>query len=320
MRRRRLLALVGSGAALAARRAAAQQAARLIGLLRGAEPDNDFAVRTIAARLRELGFEDGRDVAFTIRAAEGRTQAAPALAAELARLRPAVVVAFGDANTEAARMAMPETPIVSVSGDVVGAGFAQSVARPGGTVTGVSMIAEDLNAKRLEILAQLVPRGATVLILVDPAGASGLPGLRSAAQALDLAVTVAVTAGLEQIEGALEGARAAGASGIGVSHSVLFFAHRRRIVELAMALRLPAVLHWADIARDGAVAAYGPSLGEVFRQAGGLVARILRGERPAEIPIERPTRIVLAVNVRTARTIGLEMPPALLARADEVIE
>jgi putative ABC transport system substrate-binding protein len=268
-------------------------------------------------RLGELGFEDGRNVVFAIRSIESR-RAVTALVAEFARLRPAVMVVTDRSVVPALRAAMPATPVVTVAGDLVAAGLARSAAHPGGLVTGVALITEDLSAKRLEILAEILPRPATVLILVDTA-VSGMEGVRAAAPGLGITLQVAEVDGLDEIERAIA-ARAAGVSGIGVIGSPLFAAHHRRIIALAAAARLPVVFHWAEFGHEGALIAYGPSLIDISRLLAGQVARILRGERAADIPIERPTRITLVVNLRVARELGLAIPPALLARADEVIE
>jgi putative ABC transport system substrate-binding protein len=321
MKRRRFLALAGAVGVLAAGRTGAQPGAPLVGiLLNGAVADfDDFVSRTIIARLRELGFEEGRNVAFAIRSPDARGLV-PAVAAELARLQPAVIVVPDAAVVPAVRDAMPATPVVLVTGDLVALGFAQSVARPGGLITGVALISQDLNAKRLEILAAILPHPATVLILVDPRAPFGPASARAAAPALGLMLRVIEIAGPDEIERVLGEARAAGVSGVSVLPSAMFSAQRRRIIALATAARLPVVLYWAEDAHDGALVGYGPSRIEVFRLLAGQIARILRGESVANIPVEQPTRIALVVNLRVAGKLGLTIPPALLARADEVIE
>ena len=329
MRRRHFLALGGAAGALAARRAGAQPSVPLVGILALVASDelgsSTLVSRTIIARLAELGFADGRNVAFAIRSFDARG-AVPAVAAEIARLRPAVVAVVDPRAVPAVRDAMPATPVVTVAGDLVALGFAQSAARPGGLITGVALISLDLNAKRLEILAEFLPRPATVLILADPAsvGVQAAPvspaGVRAAASALGLTLRVAEIRGPEDIERAIGEARAAGVRGIGMLNSALFTTHHHRIIALAAAARLPTVFHWAEFAHEGALVAYGPSRVELFRLVADQVARILRGERPADIPVEQPTRIALVVNLRVARELGLTIPQALLARADEVIE
>jgi putative ABC transport system substrate-binding protein len=168
------------------------------------------------------------------------------VAAEFARLRPAVMIVPDSAVVPVVRDAMPATPVVAVAGDLVAAGLAQSVARPGGLVTGVALITEDLSAKRLEILAEVLPRPATVLILADPATSSGPERVRAAAPALGLTLQVTEVGGLDEIERAIE-ARAARVSGIGVLSSPLFAVHHRRIIALAAAARLPVVFHWGGV-------------------------------------------------------------------------
>jgi len=321
MRRRAVIPLLGGAAVawqVAARRAGAQLAVPVVGILTPSDERSSPITPGMIARLAELGFEDGRNVALAIRS--GARQAVPAMAADLARLRPAVMVVIDPAVVPAVRDAMPATPIVSLTGDPVTAGFAQSLARPGGLITGVAVIGEDLGAKRLEILAEILPHPARVLFLRDPAAPISPAAIRAAAPALGITLRDAEVAGPEDIERVLGDARASGLGGIGVLNSPLFFVQRHRIIALAAAARLPTIFHWVEIAHDGALLAYGVSLAETSRLLAGQVARILGGERPADIPVEQPTRIALAVNLRVARALGLAIPPALLARADDVIE
>ncbi|MBM3523686.1 MAG: hypothetical protein FJX57_12070, partial [Alphaproteobacteria bacterium] len=213
-----------------------------------------------------------------------------------------------------------ETPIVALAGDLVAMGAAESFARPGGNVTGVNFIGEELNAKRLEILAELLPRPARVLVLADTGSGSSVPEISATAAALGLTLSTVDVADLAGIELALTGARTRGFAGVNVLASPVLNAHRRRIIALVEAERLPAIHQWPETVTDGGLIAYGPSLIEMYRQVGSQVARILRGAKPAEIPIERPVRFDLAINQRAAAAIGLTIPPLLLARADEVIE
>jgi putative ABC transport system substrate-binding protein len=318
MRRRAVLPLLAGFALARPTSVGAQQPPALVGILFGSGSAGPVG-GTIAARLRELGFEEGRNVAFATRSPESRL-AVPAAIAALARLQPAVMVVTDPAHVSAVRDAMPTTPVVALSGDLVGAGFAQSVVRPGGLVTGVALIGEDLSAKRLEILAEVLSRPATVLILVDSQAPSRPTRVREAASALGLALRIAEVGTPEEMERALSEAGAAGVSGIGVLNSSMFSVHSGQIIAFALAAHLPVVLHWTEHAQGGALMAYGPSLTDVFRLVAGQVARILGGEAVAAIPVEQPTRISLVVNLRIARALGLTIPPALLARADEVIE
>jgi putative tryptophan/tyrosine transport system substrate-binding protein len=305
--------LLAAGAACVAVPAAAQARPALVAIVSVSQDNGALVIRTMRARLREADLLEGRDVAFVA--------TSPARAAELAAMGPALFVATGPEAIRAALGALPDTPVLALTGEMVASGFAQSLARPGGRVTGVSFISEDLNAKRLELLLELVQRPAEVMILADASvRAFGLREMEAAARTLAIRLRLAEVTGPESIDAALNGAHASGIRGVNVLASPMLNAHRRRIIALAQAERLPAIYQWHETAADGGLMAYGPSLRQLYRVLGTMAARMLRGTPAAEIPIERPTQIELAINLRTAEAIGVTIPASLLARADEVIE
>lgn len=305
--------LLAAGAACVAVPAAAQARPALIAVVSEARDNGAWVIRAMRARLREFDIVEGRDVAFAA--------TSPARATELASMGPALFVATGPQAIRAALSALPDKPVLALTGEMVASGFAQSLARPGGRVTGVSFISEDLNAKRLELLLELEPRPAEVMVLADASVPPfGLREMEGAARTLDIRLGLAAVTGPETIDAAMTGAHGRGIRGVNVLASPMLNAHRRRIIALAQAERLPAIYQWPESATEGGLMAYGPSLGQLYRLLGAMAARILRGTPAAEIPIERPTQIELAINLRTAAAIGVTIPASLLARADEVIE
>jgi putative tryptophan/tyrosine transport system substrate-binding protein len=305
--------LLASGAAMVAADAMAQTKPAVIAVVSVAQDNGEWVVRAVRARLREFDIVEGRHVAFVT--------TRPAQVAEVAPLAPAVFIATGPQAIRAALASRPDTPVIALTGEMIASGFAQSLARPGGRVTGVSFISEELNAKRLEILCELLPRPAEVMILADPTGdAYGIPEMEASAAALGVRLRLENAADPAGIDAVLRGARDRGVHGINVLASPVLNAHRRRLIALAQVERIPAIYQWVETAMDGGLMAYGPSLGQLYRLIGSMAARVLRGTPVGEIPIERPTQIELAINMRTAEAIGVTIPANLLARADELIE
>jgi putative ABC transport system substrate-binding protein len=273
----------------------------------------------VRRELLALGLAEGRDYELHVRFAELRRERLPALAQELAAIGPALIIAPGP-SVSAALQAMPQVPIVMI-GDPVLAGAAASAHQPGGRVTGVNILFGPLNVKRLELLAELLPRGASVMVIATPgARTTDVPAQQAAADRLGLRLRVAYAESREQLEAALADARRLHVEGINQLNAPILWGLRRHTFEAAQALRLPAIYQWADAAAEGGLMAYGPRNSLVWRQALGIARRVLLGEPPARIPIEEPTHIQLALNLKAAAAIGLRFPPALLARADEVIE
>ena len=326
MKRRTLVLAMGAttlGAALARPRALGQAAKepRRVALLSVAT-EASFASSLQAVRdgLRERGHVEGRDIVVDIRYADGRAQELPRLAAELAALKPTVIIALGTLATDAALAAAADAPIVSL-GDLVAAGHAAQLGRPGGRVTGISFLPSPLNAKRLELLAELLPKGSAVLNLADSRPLSGsLQAVEAAGHALGLVLHAAYASTPAEIDAAFARARKLRVVGLNVLNSPFLHAERARIIQLAASTKLPAIYQWPETARDGGLMGYGPSLTAMFRQLAGFVSRILNGAKPGDLPIEQPTRFELVINLKAAKALGLTIPQSLLLRADEVIQ
>jgi putative ABC transport system substrate-binding protein len=270
--------------------------------------------------LRERGYVEGRDVVVDVRHADGQAQRLAGLAAELAALRPEVIVAPGPSATDAALAATAEVPIVSL-GDLVATGHVAQLGRPGGRVTGVSFWVTPLNAKRLELLAELLPRGSAVLNLADPLSRTRfMPVVEDAGRSLGLVMHAAYARTSAEIESAFIAARRLRVAGINVLGTPYVNAERARIIRLAADAKLPTVYKWPETARDGGLMGYGPSRTAVYRQLAGFVARILDGARAGDLPVEQPTKLELIINLKTAKALGLTVPQSVLLRADEVIE
>ena len=279
------------------------------------------AVQTFREGLRERGHVEGRDVVLDVRYAEGRAQDLPRLAAELAALKPAVIIAPGQAADAAlAATATLATPIVSL-GDLVASGYAAQLGRPGGRVTGISFLPFPLNAKRLELLAQTLPRGSAVLNLAElQAMPEAMQLVEVAGRTLGLVTHAAYARTADEIDAAFAAARRLRVAGVNVLNSPFLYNLRAHIFQLAASAKLPAIYQWPDAAREGGLMGYGPSLGVMNRQLAGYASRILAGARVADLPIEQPTRFELVINLKTARALGVTIPQTLLLRADEVVQ
>jgi len=255
------------------------------------------------------------------RYAEGHIERIPALAADLAARKPDAMVAIGDVAIRALRAETSTIPIVAGTDDLVEEGHAASLAHPGGNVTGISILASELNAKRLEVLKEAAPLVSRVAVLWDPAtGKFHLPTLRNVALTLSVNLQVHEVTGNETLNKALDAAEAWGADALNVLASPTLHALRRPIIEQAAARRLPAIYQWSESVREGGLMSYGPFRTDVLQGVALQLARVLKGDSPAEIPVQQPTRFELAINLKTAQPLGLAIPALLLARADEVIE
>ena len=275
----------------------------------------------VSQALRDTGIVEGRDILVEWRYAEGHIERIPALAANLAALNLDAIVAIGDVAIRALRAATATIPIVAGTDDLVGEGHAVSLSHPGGNVTGISILASELNSKRLDVLKEAVPSVSRVAVLWDPAtGTFHLPTLRSVAQTLGIELQVHEVTGSENLIKALDAAQAWGAEAMNVLASPTLHALRRPIIEQAAARRLPAIYQWGESAREGGLMAYGPFRTDVYQGIARQLARVLKGASPAQLPVEQPTRFELVINLKTAKALGLAIPPLLLARADEVIE
>jgi ABC-type uncharacterized transport system substrate-binding protein len=325
MKRRAFITLLGSAAAwpLAAR---AQQPGKLptIGFLGGSTPSVDGRrVAAFMVRLRELGWVEGRNVAIDVRWAAGRSERAAEIAAEFVRLKVDVIATFGTTPVLAAKQATSVIPIVfAQAADPVGTGVVATLARPGGNVTGLSSQTTDLPGKRLELLREVVPGLRRLAILANVDNVSAVlerSEARTAAGILGLEATMLDIRRGEDIGPAFEALKV-GADALYVVIDALVVTNRIRINTLALAGRLPTMYALREDVEAGGLMAYGPNSPDLFRRAAEFVDKILRGAKPAELPVEQPTKFELVFNLVTAKALGLTVPPTLLARADEVIE
>ena len=326
MRRREFIALLGSGVAGWPIALRAQQAAKLptIGFL-GANNASFERGSTDAfvQRLRELGWIDNRTVAIEYRWAEGREARVAEIATEFVRLKVDVIFTYATPSSIAAKRATAVIPIVfAAAGDPVGSGLVASLARPGGNITGLSIQQTDLASKRLEILRELLPGLRTLAILVDT-GASNSDLERgeaqTAANALGLATLISEVRRVDDIAPAFDALKGR-AEALYVCGSPLLTTNRIRVNNLALGVRLPTMHGFREYVVAGGLTSYGPNFPSLFRRAADYVDKILRGAKPSDLPVEQPTKFDFIINLTTAKILGLEIPPRLLTRADEVIE
>lgn len=293
-----------------------------VGLLGTREGPNTPAFRQ---GLRDLGYVEGRNLVITYRWSEGKAERFPALAAELVNLKMNVVVASGPSAALAAKAATTTIPIVfTLVGDPVGLGLVSSLARPGGSVTGFSsLVPEGFTQKQLELLKEMVPKATRVAVLRDPGSPTSvqpLPQTMEAAEKLSFKVQILDARTPEEIDRAFAAATQGRAEAIHVHGNPVFFINRDRIVELAATSRLPAMYFSSEVVRAGGLMSYGPDLSDLLRRTAGHVDKILKGAKPADLPVEQPTKYDLAINMKTAKALGLTIPQSLLLRADQVIE
>ena len=294
----------------------------LVGVLRINSPDNVEPFPTIfRGALGALGQVDGRNIRIQLRLAEGHAERFPELARALVREKASVIVASGDAAVRAAQQATETIPIVALVDDIVASGLIKSLAKPGGNTTGVSIIASELDAKRLEILKQIVPSGRRFAVLHDPASASARPELLTdAARVLSVELRTVDVRRPGDFGPAFASFSADGIDAVNILSSPLLFGFRAELCGLNMTYKLPAIGQAREMAEAGCLASYGISFSEFYAMAANLTDKMLKGARPAETPAEQPTKYELVLNQRTARAIGVEIPRTILARADEVIE
>jgi putative ABC transport system substrate-binding protein len=286
-------------------------------------PSDPSLVQAFAQGLADAGYVGGRNVAIEHRHAAGAPDQLPRLAADLVRAHIDVLFARGAGALTAARNATATIPIVAVDleSDPVAMGFVHNLARPGGNVTGVFLDLPELSGKQLQLLRNILPTASRVAVLGDPV--LNAPQFRATdLAARDLAIrlqklAVRTPADLAR---ALDAAKRGGAKALVLLSSPLIFVHRSEIGSMAAAKRLPAVSMFVEFAEAGGLMVYGPSLREAFRRCGGYVARILQGSRPGDMPVERPEKFDLVINLKTAKALGLTIPSSLLQRADQVIE
>ena len=307
--------------------AEAQQPKKIsrIGFLIGSSP-TAIAARIEAFRqgLRDLGYVEGKNIVIEWRYAEGKLDRLPALAAELVRLKIDIIGTGSPATTRAAKEATVTIPIVMAQDtDPVANGFVASLARPGGNITGLSTLAPELSGKQLELLKETVPRLSRVAVLGNstvPGNAQALKEMELAAGAFKVQLQYVDVLDLKDIETAFRAVSKGRADAVLVLGNPIFLSQRIQITDLAVKSRLPAIYERPEYVDDGGLMTYGVNINELYRRAATYVDKILKGAKPADLPVEQPTKFELVINLKTAKQIGLAIPPNVLARADKVIK
>jgi len=327
MRRREFIALFGGAAAAWPFTAGAQQLAMpVIGLLDPRSPDaTPDRIRGFRQGLRDIGFVEGENVAIDYRFAQGQFERLPELAADLVRRQVAVIAATNTASALAAKAATTAIPIVfAVPEDPVGLGLVASLARPGGNATGINFFSQEVIPKRLELLHELVPGATRVAVLVNPAAISTtettLRDVASAGRARGLQIQTFNASTSREINAAFAAFARERPDALYVGGDAFFQVRRAQLVNLASRYAVPATYGGREFVLSGGLMSFGSNLSDAYRQVGLYVGRILKGGSPADLPVVQATRFELVINAETARMLGLDVPPTLLARADEVIE
>jgi putative tryptophan/tyrosine transport system substrate-binding protein len=329
MRRRQFITLLGGAAAVAWPRAVtAQQTGKMsrIGYLGSSSPSLEpHYVEAFRQKLRDLGHVEGENIVIEYRWAEGQDDRLPNLATELVRLEPDIIVTTGTPGALAAMQATKTIPIIMASaGDPVGAGLVASLVRPGGNITGFTILGPELEGKRLELLKQAVPELSRVAVLWNPSNpaiVSYFGTIENAGRALRISLdAVAEVRRADELDNAFFAIASARPHALVVLADRFLLAHRKRIVEFAAANRLPGMYPYREYVDAGGLMSYAPSNIELFRGAASYVDKILKGAKPGDLPVQEPTKFELIVNLKTAKAIGIDVPTSLLLRADELIE
>jgi putative ABC transport system substrate-binding protein len=326
MRRREFLGVLGGAAVawpLAAR--AQNRAMRTVGFLHTSVPIEEIRSGFFRG-LSESGYIEGRNVAIVFRFAEGQPDRLPALAKDLVQLKVDVIVASGGSlAAQAAKTATDTIPIVFIMGDAdpVEIGIVGSLNRPGGNTTGMSLLGGALGPKRLAILHEIVPQAKTVAVLVNPTNRNSEPHAREITDAIEAAGQGAVVLhalSADEFADAFATLMQQKADALIVTADIVFTRAAKQLTALAARHRIPTIYQWREFVRDGGLISYGASLGDAVRHVGVYTARILKGDKPSDLPVLQPTKFDLVINMKTARALGLTIPSGMLATADEVIE
>jgi len=271
--------------------------------------------------LREQGYVDGRNVRVELRFAGEGLQTLPKLAAELVQRNVDIICTFGDLAPKLAQEATRAIPIIAITDDIVGAGLVDNLSRPGANLTGLTILSPELSAKRLQVLKSVFPTITRVATLTDPTTGTAQVLLTSnAAQFLNVDLQILQVRGREDLSAAFEAAKARRAEALNVFSSPLLSSLSGEIIDLAAQYKMPAIYQWREHVEAGGLISYGPNLGEMWRQCAVMVAKVLAGAKPGDMPVEQPSTIELVVNQKTAKALGLELPLPLLIRADDLIE
>jgi putative tryptophan/tyrosine transport system substrate-binding protein len=323
MRRREFIALMGASVTWPFA-AMAQEPGRTyrLGVLQPSCP-RSVAATALYDEVKRRGFIEGKNLTRECLAFGGKNELSSQYATELVKAQVDVLVAYGEAAVRAAQQATKTIPILAVTDDLLGSGLVNSMARPSGNTTGVSILAGDLDGKRQDILIEAVPGLRRMAALADTnmSTEAKLDALQEAARARNIELSIHRVVGGAEIAAAIDAAKASGAEALNVLASPFLYGNRQVVMQRVAALRLPAIYEWAEEAEEGGFAAYGPSLAQVFRDlfAPKLVA-LFRGAKVIDIPVEQPTKFELVINLKTAKAMGVTVPESLLVRADKVIE
>ena len=297
-----------------------------IGLLdyAASNPASDARWSAFRERLRELGYAERQNVAFELRRADGQASRLPSLAAKLVNAKVNILVTASSEATLAAKQATSSIPIVMATGiDPVALGLVASLARPAGNITGVTSVSSDLAGKRLELLKQLIPKASRIALLHDPNNRATVGLARdteSSGKSMGVVVLLFDVRRPGDLEGAFLAIKHARVDAVIFGENTVFLAERGRIANLAITHRLPMMANAGEYSQAGALLSYATDYLELFRQAAIYVDKILKGAKPADLPVERPTKFDLVINLKTAKALGLKIPPSLLQRADQIIE
>jgi len=323
MRRRAFVGLVG-GAAVWSLSAKAQGKLPVIGYLHFAAPDYRPAAASFLDGLAASGFIEGKDFSVVYRWAEGHYDRLPALASELVGLDVKLIAAFGPPPAKAAKAATSTIPIVfEVGNDAVEAGLVKSLSRPGGNATGLNILFTQLTAKRLELLCRLLPRAKNITLLINPKSPTAEPsidGAQAGARAKGVQLSILNASNDGEIETAFSEFGKTQSDGLIVAADPFFDTRREQLPAAAARHKVPTIYFEPEFSAVGGLISYGSRLSSVYRQMGVYAGRIFKGEKPADLPVEQPTKFELAVNLKAAKALGIEIPPELLSTADEVIE
>ncbi len=326
MQRRKFMAFIGGVVAMPLVARAQQSAMPIVGILGAGSPGNDaFRAAAVRQGLKEIGYIEGQSVAFEYRWAEDRYERLPALAADLVRHKVDLIIAIGgNTSALAAKSATATIPIVfEIGGDPIELGLVASLSRPGGNITGVTFLVGTLTAKQFEILHETVPKAALIGFLLNPANADAEIKTKDAmagAEAVGQKLLVVPARTDSELEAAFVTLAQQRVGALVISAEPFFSSRRDKLIELVTRQKLPAIYTLREFATSGGLMSYGTSLTEALRLAGLYAGRILKGEKPADLPVQQSAKVELVVNLKIAKTLGITVPPQIVARADEVIE